>query len=111
MMTNNHSIRETLMQLFQQSAQRLFLFRCPGVRCLTRSIQSTLIANPDAMCVMSYNMRPNHFQRPTPLYRAIAPDNIMVSAPVLPTSGPVPSVDVLNTAPLPRTDSRAMYHQ
>ena len=111
MMTDNNSFWETLMQLFQQSAQRLLLFWCPGVRSLTRCIQPTFVANPDAMCVMSYNMRPNHFQRPTRLYRAIAPDYIMVPAPVLPTSGPVPSVDVLNTAPLPRTDSRAMYDQ
>ena len=111
MMTDNNSFWETLMQLFQQSAQRLLLFRCPGVRSLTRCIQTTLIANPDAMCVMPNDMRPNHFQGPTRLYRAVAPYNIMVPAPVLPASGPVPSVDVLNTAPLPRTDSRAMYDQ
>jgi hypothetical protein len=70
-------------------------------------VQSSFIAHTDTVFVVVLAMGTDQLQWPAWLYGAVTAHHVVVTD-AFPTSGSVPSVDVLGRALLPRTDSRAM---
>ena len=110
MMPHDDRLRKPFMQLLQQPSQRFFLGRGAGVGRLPNLIESTLITDTDTVAVVHLAVRPHLPYGSARLYGAVPADDEMI-ADGLPSPGTVPPVDVRGTAPLPRTDSRAMYDE
>ena len=107
-MTDYQRLREFPVQLFKEFSQRDFLLRRTGVSIFPKRVQSALVADTNRVFVMVYHMSPDHFQWTSQLDGPVSSDNEVIPDTVLKPSVTVPAVDILGTAPLPRSDSRAM---
>ena len=95
------------MQFFKQLPHGSLLLRCPGTISNTIGIQPTFVANTDRVAVMWVTVSTDLLNRSSELNRSIPAHHIVIPD-ALPASLLVPQADVRSTAPLPRTDSRAM---
>ena len=84
MMPHDDRVRETLMQTLHKFTQRTHLFRCTGISRIPCRIQSTLIADPNAILVVTLHMSTRLLNGTTILNRAI-PLNIHMITDALPS--------------------------
>lgn len=95
------------MQFFKQLPHDSLLFWCSGISRTAFSIQPSFVTNPDRVAVMWVAVSTDLLDRSSKLNGSIPAHHIVITdafpAPLL-----VPQINVRSTAPLPRTDSRAM---
>ena len=87
---------------------RLPLRAGAGVGGTTLHVQSAFVADADAVAVVILAVGTHHFQWTTDFNGAVAADHIVITATVLPTTGPVPAVDFAHAALLIRTHGGAV---
>lgn len=108
-MTYNQSFWEFPMQFFKQLPHGSLLLRRSGIIRNTIVIQPTFVTNPDRVVVVWVTVSTYLYNRSSKLNGSIPAHYIMI-ADAFPSPLLMPQVDVRSTAPLPRTDSRAMNH-
>lgn len=107
-MTQNQGLGESGVQRLQKLAHDPLLQDGAGVRRTALGIEPALIADPDTVGVVVLAMSPDHFDRAPGFDGAVAADDEMVAAAVLPAPGTMPAVDLFEAALLIRTNGGAM---
>ena len=115
-MTDNESLRESLVKFLQQLTQSPLLLIGPGVSGRAIIVIATLVADADAVPVIRIAVRSLLFNGSAVLNGSVTSYNIMVSDtfPVLTTLRDpllVPFVNLLGRAGLIGSDAAAMYYQ
>ena len=80
MMSHDDSFRELTMQSLHQLTQGFHLLWRPGVRRPTVSVESTLIAYPDAVSVVSCTVCPDLVDAASRLNGSVTTDDEMIAS-------------------------------
>ena len=107
MMSHNQGFREIGVHTLHLLTQGFHLFRCARVRRTALRVKPAFVADADAVAVMSCTVGAHLVEPASRLYSSVPADDEMVANGLI-ALRPVPQVYVPGTAPLPRTDSRAM---
>ena len=89
------------MQTFQQFTHSCLLGFGAGVGRPALSVQAAFVADTDAVVVTILAVSTNQLQRTALFHRAIATDNVMVAAAVLPPPLAMPAVNLAEATLLP----------
>ena len=90
--TDDHGVGVTPVQVFQQLSHRSLLLRCPRVGGLTADVQTTLVTYADGVAVVVQTVGANHPFRTSWLYLSVTTDDVVVADTELEASLAMPRV-------------------
>ena len=90
--TDDHGVGVTPVQVFQQLSHRSLLLRCPRISGLTAGIVASLVAYADGVAVVVQTVGANHPFRSAGLNLSVTTDDVVVSDAEFPASLAMPRI-------------------
>ena len=90
--TDDHGVGVTPVQVFQQLSHCSFLLGCPRVGGLTADVQTSLVAYADGVAVVVQTVGTNHPFRSAGLNLSITTDDVVVADTEFPASLAMPRI-------------------